>query len=160
MPRYAQIVNGTVILTLETGLSLDSFDPSLLMVDVTDMEPQPEPGWLYQPDKTPVFVPPEPEESPVIPEPEPALKTRYTHREFILRLGSHHATIHRLRDENNALPPSQKDYELERFFQLWEKSQDINLNDQDLHAAFDVFVGLDLMTRAEADIILTPNEDM
>lgn len=88
------------------------------------------------------------------------LKTIYTHREFILRLGSHHAAIQRLRDENNALPPSQKNYELERLFQLWEKSQDIDLDDQDLHAAFDVFVGLDLMTRAEADTILTPNEDM
>lgn len=86
------------------------------------------------------------------------LKTEYSHREFILRLGGHHAAIQRLRDENNLLPPSEKNYELERLFQLWERSQDINLNDSDLHAAFDAFVGMGLLTRAEADNILTPNE--
>ena len=54
------IVDGFVILTVETGLSLDSFDPSLLIVDVTGVDPRPEPGWLYQPDRTPNFIAPKP----------------------------------------------------------------------------------------------------
>ncbi len=87
-----------------------------------------------------------------------ALKKHYTHREFVLRLGPHYAAIERLRDANNALPPDQKNYDLARAFLLYDKSEFIDLEDPDLHGAFAAFVGLGLMSEAEAQEILTPNE--
>lgn len=155
---YAQIIDGRVHGLFSVPAGMDNFDPSLRMVDVTDMEPQPEPGWLYQPDKAPVFVPPEPEESPVIPEPEPVLKTRYTHREFVLRLGDDYAKLERLRDENNAKPPSEKNYDLARLFRLFDLSEWIGLDDPSLQQAMHAFVGLGLITQERAVEIMTPNQ--
>ena len=155
------IVDGFVILTVETGLSLDSFDPSLLIVDVTGVDPRPEPGWLYQPDRTPNFIAPKPvitPEPPSLTTPEPPLKTRYTHREFILRLGPEYAKIERVRDENNAKPPSKKNYDLARLFRLYDEAEWIGLDDPSLAEAMQAFVGLGLMSEERAAEILTPNE--
>ena len=160
MPRYAQIVDSFVILTVETGLSLDSFDPSLLMVDVTGVNPCPEPGWLYRPGEDVLFVPPEPvvDPDPLFPS-VPTLKTRYTHREFILRLGDEYAKIERLRDENNAKTPSKKNYDLARLFRLYDEAEFIGLEDPSLKEAMQAFVGLGLMSEPRAAEILTPNEE-
>lgn len=89
---------------------------------------------------------------------EAGLKVRYSHRDFVLRLGRHYEAIERLRDANDALGPEQKNYALSRAFLLYDKADFIDLEDEDLHAAFAAFVGLGLMSQADADAIMTPNE--
>lgn len=83
MPRYAQIVDGFVILTVEPGLSLDSFDPSLLIVDVTGADPRPELGWLYQPGEDVLFVPPE---SMIVPDPPSSLTLEEARGQVLARI--------------------------------------------------------------------------
>ena len=94
----------------------------------------------------------------IAPSPLVVLKTKYSHRDFILRIGEHYAAIERLKDANAALPPDQKNYELSRLFTLWDKAEDIDLEDADLHSAFGAFVSLGIMAEADANEILTPNE--
>lgn len=84
--------------------------------------------------------------------PEPV--TILTPREFILRLGTHYAAIQRLRDENAAMPPDEKNYDLVRLFALWDAASYIDMTDADLVSAFGAFVGLGILTQADADEIL------
>lgn len=154
--QYAQIIDNKVNGIFSVPADADNFDPSLLMVDVTGMNPRPEEGWIYQPDKTPMFVaPPEPEP---MPEPEPVYKTQYTHREFVLRLGDEYAALERLRDTNEAKTPAEKNYDLARLFRLFDLATYIDLTDESIAQAFQLFVSLDLMTQERAVEIMTPNE--
>lgn len=152
MRKFAQIVGGKVLAVFTTA-NEPNWDASIMMADVTDLDCTVgqtaeivDGQWVFGPI------------AEVIPIPATPMKTHYTHREFILRIGEHYASIERLKDSNAALSPDQKNYELSRLFTLWDKSKDIDLNDNDLHAAFDAFVGLGLMTSADALAVLTPNE--
>ena len=86
--KYAQIENGVAVVIVESDSPLSGYVQAPAGAGV---------GWRYDDGR---WSPPE---TPVRP-----LKTRYTHREFIFRFGPEYAKIERVRDENNAKPPSKK----------------------------------------------------
>lgn len=86
------------------------------------------------------------------------LKINYTHKQWIERLGPDFVTLQQLRDNNDLLPPSEKNYELVRAFTLFDVSDFISLEDENLSSAFEAFVQLGLMTEERAQEILTPND--
>lgn len=86
------------------------------------------------------------------------LKINYTHKQWIERLGPDFVTLQQLRDNNDLLPPSEKNYELVRAFALFDVSDFISLEDENLSSAFEAFVQLGLMTEERAQEILTPND--
>lgn len=69
-----------------------------------------------------------------------------THREFILLLGEDYYAIQRLRDANEGLSISEKNYDLVRIFALWEAASFIDLADADLYNAFVFFVQLGVIS--------------
>ena len=147
---FAQIENG-IITAVFNGNFRETNEPFLIR-DITDLDPQPGPGWRYDGE---AYLPPLAPEATA-----PILKTQYTHREFVLRLGLLYAPIERLRDSNAALSPETKNYDLVRLFTLWDKSAYIDLEDPDLAFAFGVFVSLGLFEQEAADAVLTPNEEV
>lgn len=49
MKRYARIQDGVVFEFFETdGDITQMFHPSLVWIEITDLDPQPECGWIYQ----------------------------------------------------------------------------------------------------------------
>lgn len=136
--KYAQIENGVAVVIVESDSPLSGYVQAPAGAGV---------GWRYDDGR---WSPPE--------TPEPPLKARYTHREFILRLGPEYAKIERVRDENNAKPPSKKNYDLARLFRLYDEAEWIGLDDPSLAEAMQAFVGLGLMSEERAAEILTPNE--
>lgn len=136
--KYAQIENGVAVVIVEADSPLAGYVQAPAGAGV---------GWLYNDG---VWSPPD---TPVRP-----LKTRYTHREFILRLGAEYTKIERVRDENNAKPPSKKNYDLARLFRLYDEAEWIGLDDPSLKEAMQAFVGMGLMSEERAAEILTPNE--
>ena len=137
--KFCKSVDGRVVATIDGGSisAPEGYESAPPDLDI---------GWMPAGDGT--YSPPPPQ-----------LKTIYTHREFAVRLAHLHVPIQRLRDENDKLPPDQKNYELSRLFLLWDLSHEIDLHDPDLHAAFTAFVALGLITADDARSILTPNEE-
>lgn len=66
---YAQMIGGTVHAIFSISVGADNYGPGVEMVDVTDFDPCPEPGWLYRPGEDVLFVPPEPTVDPDPPSP-------------------------------------------------------------------------------------------
>lgn len=136
--KYAQIENGVAVVIVEADSTLAGYVQAPAGAGV---------GWRYDDGR---WSPPA--------APAQLLKTRYTHREFILRLGPEYAKIERVRDENNAKPPSKKNYDLARLFRLYDEAEFIGLDDPSLKEAMQAFVGMGLMSEERAAEILTPNE--
>ena len=151
MLKFAQILDG-IVLALFDVETVPHWDASLTMVDVTDLNVTPGQSAHFKDGEW--YFGPAPAPAPV----EPVYKTIYSHRDFILRIGEHYSAIERLHDENAALTPDQKNYELSRLFRLWEVAEVMDLNDADMHRAFGAFVQLGIMSQAEADKIMTPDE--
>ena len=135
MNRWAMI-SGDAVLTI-TEQDTSPCIPGT-WINVTDASVGP--GWRRDGDK---WLPP-----------VEARQTILTPREFILRMGTHYAAIQRLRDENAALPPDEKNYDLVRMFALWDAASCIDLTDADLVSAFGAFVAMGILTQADAEEIL------
>lgn len=147
---FAQIENGIITAIFE-GNFRETNEPFLIR-DISYLDPQPGPGWRYDGE---AYLPPVEPEAPA-----PVLKTEYTHREFILRLGSMYGPIRKLKDVNAALPPETRDYDLVRLFEIWDKASYLDLNDPGMTQAFAAFVSLGIVTQEDATTFLTPDEEL
>lgn len=157
MKTFVQIVGGKVhgVFTFPS-LIQPNFDPSLRMVDVSGVNPKPvvgmtmiEEGGVVRFELLPEVVK------------EPVLKIVYTKLAFEegRLLKEERIALRKLRDLNNEKPVIERDYDLVDFFELYDKAEDVRLDDQRLRDGLS-FIGLNVLGWSAERLaeILTPNE--